>query len=72
MKALQKIFMLCAMLAPFVFPEGNQRVLLSAAAVFSIYAAINLCWTLVIGTAGIYSLATVAIVGAGDYGSAYI
>ena len=60
------------MLAPFVFPEGNQRVLLSAAAVFSIYAAINLCWTLVIGTAGIYSLATFAIVGAGAYGSAYL
>ena len=60
------------MLAPFFLPEGNQRVLLSAAAVFSIYAAINLCWTLVIGTAGIYSLATFAIVGAGAYGSAYL
>ncbi len=59
------------MVAPFVMPEGN-RVLLSAAAVFSIYAAINLCWTLVIGTAGIYSLATYAIVGAGAYGSAYL
>jgi len=58
-------------LAPFVMPEGN-RVLLSAAAVFSIYAAINLCWTLVIGTAGIYSLATYAIVRAGAYGSAYL
>ena len=60
------------MLAPFVMPEGNQRVLLSAAAVFSIYAAINLCWMLVIGTAGIYSLATYAVVGAGAYGSAYL
>jgi branched-chain amino acid transport system permease protein len=59
------------MLAPFVMPEGN-RVLLSAAAVFSIYAAINLCWTLVIGTAGIYSLATFAVVGAGAYGAAYL
>ncbi|SVC19473.1 uncharacterized protein METZ01_LOCUS272327, partial [marine metagenome] len=59
------------MVAPFVMPDGN-RVLLSAAAVFSIYAAINLCWTLVIGTAGIYSLATYAIVGAGAYGSAYL
>ena len=60
------------MLVPFVLPDGNQRVLLSAAAVFSIYAAINLCWMLVIGTAGIYSLATNAIVGAGAYGSAYL
>jgi len=60
------------LLAPFVLPESNQRVLLSAAAVFSIYAAINLCWTLVIGTAGIYSLATFAIVGAGAYGAAYL
>ena len=60
------------LLAPFFLPESNQRVLLSAAAVFSIYAAINLCWTLVIGTAGIYSLATFAIVGAGAYGAAYL
>tara|TARA_A100001037_G_scaffold68357_1_gene60854 strand:- start:9254 stop:10696 length:1443 start_codon:yes stop_codon:yes gene_type:complete len=64
--------LIALLLAPFFMPEGNQRVLLSAAAVFSIYAAINLCWTLVIGTAGIYSLATFAIVGAGAYGSAYL
>ena len=60
------------LVAPFVFPEGQERVLLTAAAVFSLYAAINLCWTLVIGTAGIYSLASYAIVGAGAYGSAYL
>ena len=30
---------------------------------FGFYASINLCWTLIIGTAGIFSLATFAIVG---------
>ena len=38
-------------------------MLLTAGGIFGIYASINLCWTLVIGTAGIFSLATYAIVG---------
>ncbi len=46
--------------------------LLSAAAIFAIYAAINLVWMLVLGTAGIFSLATLAIVGAAAYGSAWL
>lgn len=56
-------------LAPMLTEDGT---LLSAAAIFAIYAAINLVWMLVIGTAGIYSLATLAIVGAAAYGSAYL
>jgi branched-chain amino acid transport system permease protein len=39
---------------------------------FSLYASINLMWMLVIGTAGIYSFATVAVVGACAYLAAYI
>ena len=35
-----------------------QNTLLTAGATFGIYAAINLCWMLIIGTASIYSLAT--------------
>lgn len=47
-----------------VYPTDNftaQFVL------FALYAAMNLMWMLVIGTAGIYSFATVAIVGASAY-----
>lgn len=62
-----------AMLAlPWLVPAGMTNVMLTAAAIFGIYAAINLCWMLVIGTAGIYSLATYSIVGAAAYGTAYL
>ena len=50
-------------IAPFILPEGNKTALLTAGGIFGIYASINLCWTLIIGTAGIFSLATYAIVG---------
>ena len=40
--------------------------------VFALYASINLMWMLVIGTAGIYSFATLAVVGACAYFAAYI
>jgi len=48
---------------PFYLPDGYKNSLLTAGGIFGIYASINLCWTLVIGTAGIFSLATYAIVG---------
>jgi len=54
-------------LAPLLTTGGLQSTLISAGTVFLIYAAINLCWTLVIGTAGIFSLATMAVVGASAY-----
>jgi branched-chain amino acid transport system permease protein len=56
-------------IAPLLTDDGT---ILSAASIFAIYAAINLVWMLVIGTAGITSLATLAIVGAGAYGGAYL
>ena len=49
---------------------GNSE--LSAATIFAMYAAINVVWMLTIGTAGIFSLATFAVVGAGAYGSSYL
>ncbi len=49
--------------APFFFPESMQNSLLTAGAIFGIFAAINVCWTLVLGTASIFSLASYAIVG---------
>ncbi len=59
-------------IAPLFAPEEGQGALLAAAAVFFIYAAINLCWMLIIGTAGIFSLASFAVAGAGAYGSALL
>jgi branched-chain amino acid transport system permease protein len=41
-------------------------------ALFSLYASMNLMWMLVIGTAGIYSFATVAVVGAFAYLAALV
>ncbi len=41
--------------------------MISVVSIFCIYAAINVLWTLIVGTAGIFSLATLAIVGAAGY-----
>ena len=58
------LFALIAMLiGPLVFPENQMNALLTAGATFGIFAAINICWTLIIGTAGIFSLASYAVVG---------
>jgi branched-chain amino acid transport system permease protein len=69
------LYWLCAFAAmimlPVFVPDNLVNTLYSAAAIFCIYSAINLCWMLVFGTAGIYSLATYSIVGAAAYGAAY-
>ncbi len=58
------VFALIAMLmGPLLFPDNQMNALLTAGATFGIFAAINVCWTLIIGTAGIFSLATYAVVG---------
>ena len=44
----------------------------SVLVLFGLYGTINLMWSLVIGTAGILSFATVAIVGVGAYLSTYL
>lgn len=44
--------------------------MINIAAIFCIYAAINVLWTLTIGAAGIFSLATMAVVGLAAYASA--
>ncbi|MEZ5792696.1 MAG: branched-chain amino acid ABC transporter permease [Nitratireductor sp.] len=54
-----------AVAAPFL---SNSS--LSIAAIFCMYAAINVLWTLIIGTAGIFSLATMAVVGLAGYAAA--
>ncbi len=50
---------------------GNSSFIF-AATIFAMYAAINVVWMLTIGTAGIFSLASLAIVGVGAYGSAFL
>jgi branched-chain amino acid transport system permease protein len=61
--------LLVLLVVPPVFGDNS---FLSAGTVFAIYAAINVVWMLVIGTAGIFSLATLAVVGTAAYGTAYL
>ena len=51
------------LIGPLLFPQSQMNALLTAGATFGIFAAINVCWTLIIGTASIFSLATYAVVG---------
>ena len=53
---------LLAIVTPFL-----PNSMISVASIFCIYAAINVLWTLIIGTAGIFSLATLAVVGVAGY-----
>lgn len=57
------IFLFLLLLGPILFPQSQMNALLTAGATFGIFAAINVCWTLIIGTASIFSLATYAVVG---------
>jgi branched-chain amino acid transport system permease protein len=57
------LFLLLLLIGPFLFPQSQMNALLTAGATFGIFAAINVCWTLIIGTASIFSLATYAVVG---------
>lgn len=59
-------------IAPLFTPADLQNTLLVAGATFGLYAAINLCWMLIIGTAGIISLATYAVVGTAAFCTALI
>lgn len=63
---------LLAIVPPALGLALDSNSLLAAAAIFALYAAINLVWMLVVGTAGIFSLATLAIVGAAAYGGAWL
>jgi branched-chain amino acid transport system permease protein len=51
--------------------SGTER-LLALFGIACIYAAINVMWTLIIGTAGLQSFATLATVGVGSYGAGYL
>jgi branched-chain amino acid transport system permease protein len=60
-----------SLVLPFVVPESMWNTVLTAAAVMGIYGAVNLCWMLIVGTAGIFSLASYAVVGAAAYATTY-
>lgn len=60
-----------AVLAVFPILVGGGPILV-ASSIFSIYAAINLIWVLVWGTAGLFSLGTMTIVGISGFAAAYL
>src|SRR5579875_1289445 len=55
------LYWTAALIVLAVAPQFGSNSLLSSAVVFAMYAAINIVWMLVVGTAGIWSLATLAI-----------
>jgi branched-chain amino acid transport system permease protein len=63
------VFLVLMLAIPLL--SGNQRIL-TISATFAIYASINLMWMLVFGTAGILSLASLAIAGIGAYTAAWL
>jgi branched-chain amino acid transport system permease protein len=66
------ICLLALSLIPLCVPENLRHTILTAGATFGIFAAINVCWTLVIGTASIFSLATYAVVGTAAFLTAWL
>lgn len=54
----------------FVMTPFLPNPMINVAMVFCLYSAINVLWTLIIGTAGIFTLATLAVVGLAGYGAA--
>lgn len=69
----KSLFWLVGLLALLVIPiaDGTERLLVLFG-IACIYAAINVMWTLIIGTAGLQSFATLATVGVGSYAAGYL
>ncbi|WP_271529224.1 branched-chain amino acid ABC transporter permease [Bradyrhizobium sp. CCBAU 25338] len=64
--------LLALAIAPLFTPGDLQNTLLTAGATFGIYSAISLCWMLIMGTAGVFSLATYAVVGTAAFVTALL
>ena len=60
-----------ALLLALPIASGTERIL-TLFGIACIYAAINVMWTLILGTAGLQSFATLATVGVGSYGAGYL
>jgi branched-chain amino acid transport system permease protein len=56
----------------FAPPLLGDNSFIAASTNFAMYSAINVIWMLTIGTAGIFSLASLATVGVGAFGTAYL
>ena len=67
-KALDLAFWPVVVVLAVALPVGyDDSYVMAELILFGIYFAINLMWSLVLGTAGLYSFATLAFVGAGAY-----
>ena len=60
------------LLAVALPPLYDDSYVMAELILFGIYFAINLMWSLVLGTAGLYSFATLAFVGAAAYSCAWL
>jgi branched-chain amino acid transport system permease protein len=66
------IWLTVAFAALAIVPLFMSRSALDMVGIFAIYAAMNLMWALVFGTAGVYSLGTLAIAGTGGFIAGYL
>ena len=68
-----KLAWIILLLVIAVYPViSGSNSLLVASSTFSTWAAVNLMWVLVWGTAGLFSLATMPVVGVAGYGVAFL
>ncbi len=65
------ICLLLIAMGPMLFPASMYNTMLSAGTIFGIFAAINVCWTLILGAASIFSLASYAVVGVTAFVTTY-
>ena len=63
------VFLTLTLLIPLI--AGTDKILTSASTV-AIYASINLMWMLIMGTAGIFSLASLAVTGVAAYTACWL
>ena len=63
------VFLALTLLIPLVL--GTDKIL-TIASTFAIYASINLMWMLIMGTAGIFSLASLAVTGVAAYTACWL
>ena len=63
------VFLTLTLLIPLI--AGTDKIL-TIASTFAIYASINLMWMLIMGTAGIFSLASLAVTGVAAYTACWL
>jgi branched-chain amino acid transport system permease protein len=63
------VFLVLTLAIPLI--SGSDKIL-TIASTFTIYASINLMWMLIMGTAGIFSLASLAVTGVAAYTACWL